>query len=283
VPITAAGLKTLGEALDRPIYWAGPRPDRQYELTKTDDGRVWIRYLPKDATIGEQETPYLTVGTYPMADAFAVTSAAAGEQGAVRIDAGNGAVAFYNTARPTSMYLAYPGSDYQIEVFDPSGAKARNLVEAQQVVLVPGVSSPNNAGATALRESDLRQLAKTASGPIYWNGPKAGVTYEVTQSQNGRIFLRYLPTGDAPGTDKQLLTIGTYPVPDAFAVTKQAASGAGAVVVKTTDGSIAFYNESTPTNVYLAYPGKDYQIEVFDPNARVAQQIVASGQVQPVS
>ena len=37
-----------------PIYWAGSKAGGQYELTKADDGRVWIRYLPTSAKIGEQ-------------------------------------------------------------------------------------------------------------------------------------------------------------------------------------------------------------------------------------
>jgi hypothetical protein len=29
-----------------PVYWAGPRPSYTYELTRTSDGRIFVRYLP---------------------------------------------------------------------------------------------------------------------------------------------------------------------------------------------------------------------------------------------
>src|SRR5205085_695900 len=62
VPISLSGLKTLGSALNRSIYWAGVHAGSQYELTQASDGRVWIRYLPAHEKIGEQATPYLTIG-----------------------------------------------------------------------------------------------------------------------------------------------------------------------------------------------------------------------------
>jgi hypothetical protein len=47
-------------------------------------------------------------------------------------------------------------------------------------------------------------------------------------------------------------------------------------------GGIAVYSSSTPTNVYVAYPGSNLQIEVYDPSAERAQQLVTSGQVAAV-
>jgi hypothetical protein len=44
-----------------------------------------------------------------------------------------GAIAFYTTARPQSVYLAYEGSDLQIEVFHPVPRQARRLVETGKV------------------------------------------------------------------------------------------------------------------------------------------------------
>jgi hypothetical protein len=41
-----------------------------------------------------------------------------------------GGVAFYNRARPTSVYFAYAGSDVQVETYDPSASVARQLVES---------------------------------------------------------------------------------------------------------------------------------------------------------
>jgi hypothetical protein len=98
-----------------------------YELTRTPDGRTYVRYLPQGVPVGEQK-PALTVGTYPVPKAFQATEAVAGSKGSVRIDVGSGAVAFYSRTHPTSVYFARQGEDYQVEVFDPDAAAARALV-----------------------------------------------------------------------------------------------------------------------------------------------------------
>ena len=72
VPISVKGLHSLA-ALGVPIYWAGEQSGVRYELTKTPDNRVLVRYLPAGEKVGTK-TPYLTIGTYPMKNAFAVTS-----------------------------------------------------------------------------------------------------------------------------------------------------------------------------------------------------------------
>jgi hypothetical protein len=55
-------------------------------------------------------------------------STAASQPGAVKVPL-NGGVAFYNRARPTSVYFAFPGANVQVETYDPSAAVARRLVE----------------------------------------------------------------------------------------------------------------------------------------------------------
>ena len=129
-------LRSLRSTLGRPIYWAGPRSGTTYELTQTKGGRVFIRYLPKGVEVGTS-MPYLTVATYRVKDAVAATERAARQSGSVRVQAGDGAVAFYRRSRPTNVYLAFPGSAAQIEVFDPSGRTAKALVASSQIRPVP--------------------------------------------------------------------------------------------------------------------------------------------------
>ena len=45
---------------------------------------------------------------------------------------------------------------------------------------------------------------------------------------------------------------------------------------------IAVYSNSTPTNVYVAFPGTNEEIEVFDPSPKHARALIASGQIAPV-
>jgi hypothetical protein len=46
-------------------------------------------------------------------------------------------------------------------------------------------------------------------------------------------------------------------------------------------GGLAVFDPSDPTHIHLAYPGSDYQVEVFDPTGR-DRQIVSSGRVTTI-
>lgn len=151
----------------------------------------------------------------------------------------------------------------------------------------------NGAGTTAANgpsigpesatQSRLHSLSVDEGHPIYWLGPRTGMTYELTRTSNGRIFVRYLPKGTPVGTTKADYTIvGTYPVPDATGVLRGLAKKSGEQQLSVPGGGIAVYSSSQPTNVYVAYPGSNLQIEVFDPSAERARKIVTSGQVVPV-
>jgi hypothetical protein len=138
-------------------------------------------------------------------------------------------------------------------------------------------------GPVAASQGRLHSLADDEGHPIYWAGPKPNTTYELTRTSSGRIFIRYLPQGVPVGVDKADYTIvGTYPVPNATAVLQGLAKKSGETKLSAPGGGIAVYSSSQPTNVYIAYPGSNLQIEVFDPSAERARQIVTSGQVVPV-
>jgi hypothetical protein len=138
-------------------------------------------------------------------------------------------------------------------------------------------------GPVAATEDRLRSLSIDEGHPIYWIGAKANTTYELTRTSNGRIFIRYLPKGAPVGVDKADYTIiGTYPVPNATGVLEGLAKNSDEQTLSVPGGGIAVYSTSQPTNVYVAYPGSNLQIEVFDPSADRARRIVTSGQVVPV-
>ena len=135
VPITQSGLETLVKELKRSIYWAGPQPDTTYELTQLPHGIIYFRYLPPGTAVGAP-IQVLTVGTYAAPGAFSAAKRRAGQSGIVRVPARDGGIAFYSTDAPTSVYVAFPGSDYQIEVSDPSLERARQLVASGKIVPV---------------------------------------------------------------------------------------------------------------------------------------------------
>ena len=138
-------------------------------------------------------------------------------------------------------------------------------------------------GPVASTPAALRALAKETEHPVYWIGPRRRRTYELTRTSDGRIYIRYLPPGAEVGNKRAEYTIvGTYPVPDAHGVLKKLAKKVGEKSVSAPDGGFAVYSMDKPTNVYLAYPDSDVQIEVFDPSARRALRLVTSGRVTPV-
>ena len=134
VPIALKGLQTIAN-LGIPIYWAGKRPGTTYEMTKQANNSILIRYLPSGVPVGSK-TPYLTIGTYPMKNAFAVTSRVANQTGSVPIPVGNDRVAFYSSSKPRNVYFAQRGSDYQIEIYDPVPQEAQQLVASGKIQTV---------------------------------------------------------------------------------------------------------------------------------------------------
>jgi hypothetical protein len=282
VPVSAEGLRTLAAALKQPIYWAGPKPGYQLELTREADGRIFIRYLPVGVKLGS-DRPLVTIGTYPVKNAFSVTEAVAARSDSVKMRL-RGGIAFYNRQSPTSIYLAYPASDFQVEVYDPWAPGARRLVGSGAVAPVSGTAGlPSVPGEPiGLTLSGLKRLVRSVGHAVYWVGPKPGTTYEVTQATGGRTFVRYLPTGVAVGSGASFLTVGTYPVAKALDVVRGLAGAAGSVRVSVGGGAVAFYARTAPTNVYEAFPGIGYQVEVYDPSASEGLDLVASGLVVPV-
>jgi hypothetical protein len=142
-----------------------------------------------------------------------------------------------------------------------------------------------SAGAPAqvATSDDLASLQDELGHPIYWVGERDDDQLELTRTKEDLVYVRYLPQGTVAGDDRpNFLTIGTYPVKDAFDVTTEAGTQKNAISTKTSDGGVVVQNSDTPNSVYVAYPGQDLQIEVYDPDPKEALDLATSGEVQPV-
>lgn len=128
VATTVSDLQRLDEQSGHPVYWVGPRPGTKYEVTRTSNGNVYIRYLTQAAAIGDERPNYLTVGSYPFKRAYATLRQSARQQGTKSGTLPNGGIYIVSRERPNSVYAAYRGTDLQIEVFSPSASQARQLV-----------------------------------------------------------------------------------------------------------------------------------------------------------
>jgi hypothetical protein len=124
-------LQDAESTLGHPLYWAGPRAGQELELEVEGEGNAYLRYLPRgEAGRRLDLARYLTVGTYPVAEAQAALRRKARAAGVPlrRIDGGG--LVLIDPAAQGSAYLAYPESDLQIEVYDPAPGQAVRLIES---------------------------------------------------------------------------------------------------------------------------------------------------------
>jgi hypothetical protein len=282
--ITAANLASLAASVHHPIFWLGPKRDVTYEVTKTSSGKIYVRYLPAAADVGSKK-PYLTVATYPFQGAYGAVRKEAAAKGAVTARLSDKGLAVLDKGYPQSVHIAYPGLNYQAEVYDPTPARAMQLVSAGEVAMLGGGSKRTAAAVsgapTAASARALKNLARQLGHPIYWAGPKRGYIYELTKSPSGSVIIRYLPAGVSVGDLKpSYLTVATYPYRSARAAVARTARGAP--TIKLAHGGIGVVDPSYRKSIHLAFPGSDYQIEVFDPSPSVSRKLVASGAIAPV-
>lgn len=281
VALSLGGLKTLAQAVQPdPIYWVGSTPGTIYEVTRTGS-RVYVRYLPQGAKAGDSR-PFLTIGTYAMQNAYNVMKSGAKGADTELIDVPGGGLAVVNKKKLTSVYVAYPDSNFQVEIYSPSASDARRLATSGSVQSVVATKPSPSGGPVAASREKLASLAASLGYPIYWAGPRAGTTYELTQTNSGRIYVRYLPKGVPVGAKKAYLTIATYPLENAYNVTKAAGKDPGTVTMKLTNGRVAVYTKKSPTNIHLADKGSLVQVEVYDASPKVPRRVVSSGLVVPV-
>ena len=90
----------------------------------------------KNVAIGIRQAAYTIVGTYPVENAYKVLQGLAKKPDESSFSAPSDGFAVYSTTQANNVYLAYPGSNLQIEVYDPSPQKARDLITSGQVAAV---------------------------------------------------------------------------------------------------------------------------------------------------
>ena len=134
IEATVDRLLELSSVVGHPVYWAGARPGKKYELTIDNDQNIFIRYLDPGVPIGSKDVSSLTVGTYPVQDAVAALQHEADKRGARTASAPGGGFVLTSADAPQSVYLAYPDSNYQIEVYDPDPQRALSLATSGAIV-----------------------------------------------------------------------------------------------------------------------------------------------------
>lgn len=118
-----------------PVYWAGPRLEVEYEVSRLPEGQTYVRYLPDGEEV-ETKTPFLTIGSYKQPDALAAIRKLGQTPGSVLVDIAGGGSAYAEGPEATSAYLAFPKVDTEIEVYDPRGGRALKLARSGAIVPV---------------------------------------------------------------------------------------------------------------------------------------------------
>jgi hypothetical protein len=158
------------------------------------------------------------------------------------------------------------------------------------VVLVLNGDDTKSTSSTSTRaepvkaDADaLRKVAGAIGHPVYWAPGEAAATYEMTQTPDGRLYIRYLPDNVQIGDPRpNFLTIGTYPQKDAFASVQEGAKRAGAIKKALPGGGLSVAQADRPTSVFFAFPESTVLVEVYDPTAKRAETLVTSGAIRPI-
>jgi hypothetical protein len=124
------------------------------------------------------------------------------------------------------------------------------------------------AGKVALTQSQLETLVSEESITAYWAGPRPGYLYSIDATAKDRIYLQYIQANkNSSNVIANSRVIATYFTKDGFARTVAAATRPGNTGFRNPNGSVVFYSKNRNTDIYLAFPGKEVQIEIFDPLA----------------
>jgi hypothetical protein len=137
-PTLASGedLTNLANETNHSVYWAGEQPGTRTEFERDSDGNVYVRYLPQTGNPASERNSSLTVGSYPVGDAVAGLEVVAKRPGAntYKLQSVPGALVVNNDSKPSSVYVAFPGSAVQVEVYDPNPADALKAVLSGEIV-----------------------------------------------------------------------------------------------------------------------------------------------------
>jgi hypothetical protein len=133
-----------------------------------------------------------------------------------------------------------------------------------------------SGGKVSLTEKELISTVKQLGVDVYWAGPVEGAKYTLSAPAEGQVYVRYLPNGEGlTDTKANYVVIATYATSDAFTATQAAGNQTNGVTFINTQGAAVFYSKDAPTNVYVAYPNIDFQVEVFSPIAQTALDIAS--------
>lgn len=131
VALSEQELKDVIKAKKLTVYWAGPLEGAKYTLAATTPGIVYLKYIPGGVSFSDPKIYFRTIGTYSVANAFAVTQSTGLQDGNIGFTNPDGFATFYSLNRPTNIYMGIRKIDIQVEIFDLRADQALALVSVQ--------------------------------------------------------------------------------------------------------------------------------------------------------
>ena len=128
---------------------------------------------------------------------------------------------------------------------------------------------------------EARVLCELARRPRLLGGTLASRKLELTTTSVG-TFVRYLPLNAPVGDSARAITVGTYPLRNAYATAVSRAKSPAMTSRETSGGGLVVWSQKLPTSVYLAFPGVPQLVEVYAPDADDARTLALSGRIRPV-
>ena len=139
------------------------------------------------------------------------------------------------------------------------------------------------SGPALVTAGQLASAVRALGHPVYWAGPRENWSYELTVTKSGRVYVRYLPrSAEAGDARSSFLTVGTYPGVDAYRNLKKVSTGPAVHSNLLPGGGLLVAPKALPKSVYLAYPKRGYQVEVYDATAGAARRLALNGLIKQI-
>ena len=131
--VTPAGLRFEARTLARQIYWAGQQRGARLEFTEERNGALFVRYLTHNAPRGIKGANYLIVASYKFPNAYNSLKKLAKTNGVSLLSTPDGGIVYVRPHFQKSVLMAWPKLNLEVEVYDPSPIRARQIATSGDV------------------------------------------------------------------------------------------------------------------------------------------------------
>ncbi len=131
-------------------------------------------------------------------------------------------------------------------------------------------------GLTPMTETQLIETVRSNHLVVYWAGPQNEVEYLLNASNPSAIVLTFLPKDRGQKeTRASYPQITTYIVDNAFQAVLSGGGNPGVQGVEMPSGNSVFYSNLDPNDAYVGIPGRNIELQIFDPSQRLWLALLA--------